>query len=326
MAVRRKFKQAGGVDVMDKRTILMPIAMVALLAFGQAQAGVVEDYNAKPLASGRDSHDSRLQDRTRHSSDPEVVLGRDWRRSFWAFSPAFAKLLVAPGETRPPQPPYLSVENLPPGLEAIELRVSWDAKEDLYRCSYHLFIAPAVPIPTEAEHVPGVGTTPLLPPGIGLRQPLPMGQGLWFGNVAIVASMHQMLSLAPMLDSLRRNSLGGTTYATFYQGSCAALAHSSAERRLEVGIVIDPKQPYTGPTRQVSNRTYATFAVPTSVIRIGAPYFRRAEKINRCYLNERRPREAIVRESTQFRVERERECIQLRTLPIDSTEKPFDLK
>jgi hypothetical protein len=311
---------------MDKRTVLMAVAMVALLAFDQAQAGVVEDYNAKPLASGRDSHDSRFQDRTRHPGDPEVVLGRDWRRSFWAFSPSFAEKLVAPLEVRPPQPPNISVENLSPGLEAIELRVTWDAKENLYRCSYHLFVSRSVPIAPEADRVHGVGSGPDLPPGIGLRHPDQDTKGLGFTDVAIVSSPVQMLNLSPMLDSLRRDSFGGTTYVSFHQGICSALGSSAIEKGLNVGLLIDPRQPWSGPTKKVMGRTYAAFTVPPSLIKSGAPFFRRAEKINFCYLGERRVQAAIDAQPPAFTAQRERECQQLRTLPIVSTEKAFDAK
>lgn len=306
--------------------LVISLTIAVLLGSNYARAGIVEDYNSKPIASGNNSSDSRWKERARMPNDPEVVLGKDWRRTFWAFSPSFANQFVFRAESRPPQPAHLLVEKLSPGLEAIEIRVSWDVEENLYRCSYHLFISPEVPVSPEAERVPGVGAGPKLPPGIGLRQPLPAEQGLSFSDVAIVTSTQQMLSLAPVLNSLRRNSFGGTVYASFHQGSCVALAHSSAEKKLEVGIVIDPKQPYVGVTRKIRDRTYAVFIVPNALVRTGAPYFRRASKINDCYLGTRRPSEVISREPAQFREQREHECKQLRTLPIDSTEKPLDLK
>jgi hypothetical protein len=164
---------------------------------------------------------------------------------------------------------------------------------------------------------------PHLPTGIGLmKQPKWLG----FNDVGMVFSTQQMLSISPTLDSFRRNALGGMAYASFHQATCAALAHSSAEKKLEVGIAIDPTQKFAGTTRTVRDRTYAVFAVPSSLVRSGAPYFRRASKINTCYFSERRPPEAISREPAPFREQRERECKQLRTLPIDSTEKPFDIQ
>lgn len=288
--------------------------------------GVVENYNAKPIASGNTGSDSRWKERARMAPDPEIVLGKDWRRSFWAFSPSFAEKLVAPTEVRPPQPPNVSVENLSPGLEAIELRVTWDAEENLYRCSYHLFVSRSVPIASEADRVHGVGSGPTLPPGIGLKHPDTDTKRLGFLDVAIVSSPVQMLNLSPMLDSLRRDSIGGTTYASFHQGTCSALGSSAVEKKLDVGLLIDPKQPWSGSTKRVKDRTYAVFSVPPSLIKSGAPFFRRAEKINGCYLGERRPSEVIAREPTSFRNQREQECKQLRSLPIDSTEKPFDAK
>lgn len=286
-------------------------------------AGVVDDYNGKPIISGH-SFDSRWQERARMSMDPEIVLGKDWHRSFWAFSPWFAEQLVSLVESRPPQPPYLTVEKLSQGLEAIELRISWDMEQNLYRCSYHLFLSPEVPVSPELESVEGVSTNPKLPTGIGLKQPVPAQAGLAALNVAAVYSVHQMLSFAPMFEAFRRNTFGGTAYVSFHQGTCAALAHSSAEQKLEVGVVIDPKQNYSGITRKNRGRTFAVFSVPSSLIRAGAPYFRRASKINDCYFRERRPPEAIAREPASFRKQRERECTQFRTSPIDFAEKPFD--
>lgn len=311
--------------MIKKKLILTLLPIAALLGCGGAQAGVVEDYNSKPIIADH-SVDSRWQERARMPTDPEVVLGKDWRRSFWAFSPSFAKQLATRVESRPPQPAHLSVEDLSPGLEGIELRVSWDVEQNLYRCSYHLFISLEVPVLPEADRVAGLSEIPHLPPGIGLKQPLPAEKGLRFGDVGLVSSTQQMLSMLPMLDSFRRNALGGMTYVSFHQGTCAALAHSSAEKKLEVGIVIDPMQKFSGVTRKVRDFTYAVFAVPNSLVRSGSPYFRRASKINTCYFSERRPPEAISREPAPFREQRERECKQLRSLPIDSTEKPFDIK
>jgi len=258
--------------------------------------------------------------------DPEIVLGKDWRRSFWAFSPSFAQKLVSPVDSRPPQPPHLGVEQLSQGLEAIELRVSWDMEQNLYRCSYHLFLSPEVPVSPELESVGGVSTSPKLPTGIGLKKPVPAQAGLAAFNVAAVYSVHQMLSLAPMFEAFRRNTFGGTAYVSFHQGTCAALAHSSAEQKLEVGVVIDPEHKFSGTTRTERGRTFAVFSVPSSLIRVGAPYFRRASKINDCYLRERRSPQTIAREPASFRAQRERECTQLRTLPIDITEKPYDIQ
>jgi hypothetical protein len=301
------------------------LLIAAVFLGGGAQAGVVEDYNAKPIISGH-SADSRWQERARMPTDPEVVLGKDWRRSFWAFSPSFAQQLASRGDSRPPQPAHLSVENLSPGLEGIELRVSWDAEQNLYRCSYHLFLSPEVPVLPESEDVSARNTLVKLPPGVGLKQVPPADKSAWLDDVTMVFSTQQMLSGLTMLQAFRRNMLGTMTYASFHQGSCGALAHSSAEKKLEVGIVVDPAQKFSGITRKVRDRTYAVFAVPNSLVRSGSPYLRRASKINDCYFSERRPHEAIFREPAPFREQRERECKQLRTLPIDSTEKPFDIK
>lgn len=301
------------------------LLIAAALLGGGAQAGVVEDYNAKPIISGHSS-DSRWQERARMPSDPEVVLGKDWRRTFWVFSPSFAQQLASRGESRPPQPAYLSVENLSPGLEGIELRVSWDVEQNLYRCSYHLFLSPEVPVLPESENVSARNTILKLPSGVGLNQPHPADKGGWLDDVTMVFSTQQMLSGLTMLQSFRRNALGAMTYASFYEVTCGALAHSSAEKKLEVGIVINPAQKFSGVTQKVRDRSYAVFSVPNSLVRSGAPYFRRASKINSCYFSERRSHEAIAREPASFHEQRERECKQLRTLPIDSTEKPIDIK
>jgi hypothetical protein len=318
-----------GMEKSAKRKLeisLTPLAlMTVLLGAAGVYAGVVDDYNAKPIISGH-SLDSRWQERARMPADPEVVLGKDWRRSFWAFSPSFAQQLISQVVSRPPQPAYVSMVNLSPGLEGIELRVSWDTEQNLYRCSYHLFLSPDVPVLPDVEHAGTVSTIPKLPPGIGLKQPLSAEQGLGFLYVGAVFSTQQMLSVAPMLEAFRRNSFGGTIYVSFHQGTCAALAHSSAEKKFEVGVVIDPAQKFTGVTKKVRDRTYAVFSIPDLLIRTGAPYFRRASKINDCYFSERRSSEAISREPVPFHEQRERNCKQLRTLPIDSSEKPFDIK
>jgi hypothetical protein len=302
------------------------LQIAAISAWGvDVHANAIDEYNTKPIISGH-SVDSRWQERIRDPSDPEIVLGKDWRRSFWAFAPSFVKQIVSQTASRPPQPPHLSVEKLSVGLEGIELRVSWDMEQNLYRCSYHLFISPEVPVSREIDHVEMVSSSPKLPVGIGLKNPPSIQQGMGFLHVVAVFSSEQMLSMTPMLDAYRRNSFGGTIYASFHQGTCAALAHSSAENNLQVGVAIDTTQKYSGVTKKIRDRSYAVFSVPRSLIQVGAPYFRRASKINDCYSRERKPQDAILREPVQFREQRERECKLLRTLPVDSAEKPFDVR
>jgi hypothetical protein len=309
---------------MDKRTVLMAVAMVALLAFDQAQAGVVDDYNAKPLASGRSGVDSRWLLRDRAASDPEAVLGKDWRRSYWAFSPSLAAQLISQVPSRPPQPPYLTVEMLSPGLEGIELRVSWDTEENLYRCSYHMFLSPDVPVLLPSRFIGGTVSIPRFPAGIGPDDTNARRE--WLGTTVLIPTV-QMLGGPTIVEAIYKSPTGNLTYVAFYQGStCGALAHSSAEKKLEFGVVIDPKKQWHGVTKKVGDRIYAVFAVPPSLIKTGAPYFRRAEKINSCYLRERQPQDTIAAQSAEFRTQWQRECQQLRTLPIDSTEKPFDAK
>ena len=315
-------QKEGGLLFARQHPIALLQIMMALLGGSAAQAGIVEDYNSKPILAGHDS-DSRWQERARMPQDPEVVLGKDWRRSYWAFSPSFARQLDTRIKNRPPQPAYLSVENLSPGLEGIELRVSWNAEENLYRCSYHLLISHEVPVIPDTDGLGGLSAIPTLPPGIGLKHP-PKWQG--FDDRATVFSMQQMLSGLTILESVRRNVFGGMTYASLYDLTCGALAHSSADKKLELGVAIDPMQKSSGVTRKGRNRTFAVFDVPNSLVRNGSPYFRRANKINTCYFSERRLPEAVSREPAQFREQRERECKELRTLPIDSTEKPSDVR
>lgn len=285
-------------------------------------AGVVDDYNAKPIIAGH-SLDSRWQERTRMQNDPEVVLGKDWRRSYWAFSPSFAQQLSSQVENRPPQPAIVSTANLSVGLEAIELRVSWDVEENLYRCGYHLFLSQDVPVLLPQRSIGGTVSIPRYPIGIGPDDSLSRQE--WLGTAMVLSSV-QMLGGPTILEAIYKIQTGNMTYIAFYQGTCGALAHSSAEKKLRVGVAIEPVDSYSGEKRKIRERTYAVFTVPAWLIQAGAPYFRRASKINDCYFNERRSPAAIAREPAGAREQRELACKQLRQLSVDSTEKPFDIQ
>lgn len=308
------------VDKVRKEIILA--FMVMGFFYGIVQADVVDDYNSKPIISGY-SIDRRWQERIRMPSDPEVVLGKDWRRSFWIFNPSFVSRLISKVDNRPPQPAYVSTANLSPGLEAIELRVSWDAEENLYRCSYHLFISNNIPLLLPRQSIGGMVAIPRFPIGIGPDDSLSRKEVL---GTTMVFSKIQMLNGLTVLESIYNIQNTNLTYVSFYQGTCSALAHSSAEEKLEVGVAIDPAQEFFGAIKKNRDRIYAIFLIPSSLIRVGAPYFRRASKINDCYFSERRSPEAIAREPVAFREQREITCKQLRTFSIDSTEKPFDIK
>ncbi|MCP5269562.1 MAG: hypothetical protein H6943_11095 [Zoogloeaceae bacterium] len=297
-----------------------------LCGLGLAQAGVVEDYNAKPIISGH-SADYRWQERTRIPGDPEVVLGKDWRRSFWAFSPSYEQKLNSQAENRPPQPPFVVTEHLSPGLEAIELRVSWDSEVNLYRCSYHLFISPHIPVAFFSQSIGGTVSMPQWPPGLGPAYERAKWQAIRESlGGTIISSSIQMLNGPTITEARYRYPTENMSYVAFYQGSgCGPLGHSKAAKELSVGVVIEPKQAFSGTTTIIREHTYAMFVVPDTLIRQGAPYFRRAQKINDCYFSERRSQRVLAQEPASSREQRVSGCALLRSAPIESSEKPFDI-
>lgn len=286
-----------------------------------AYSNPIDQFNAKPIID-KHSHDPRWQERVRADGDPEVVLGKDWRRSFWAFSPHLAKRLVSFPDQRPPQPAVIQTADLEPGLEAIELRVAWNVENNSYRCSYHLFVSNSVPTESSPRGVDGAASLPKYPVGIGLDD-RSIRKGLL--ETAMVFSRIQMLSGLTILEAKYAIPGEELTYIEFYQGTCGALGHSSAEN-LEVGIALKAGEKYLGRSRIVSGRNYAVFGIPKSLVRSGAPYFRRAEKINVCYVEERRAPQAIANMPAAFKEKRANECKKLRSTSIDDAEQPIDSK